>query len=359
MSAAPGTGASGPAPIAVGERLLGTGNPCFVIAEAGSNHNGSLEQALRLVDVAARAGADAVKFQVFRADRLYPRDAGQTEYLKLDTPIHEVIAAMEMPYAWLETLAARCTELGIEFMASAFDAESVDWIDPFVRLHKVASYELAHHPLIRHVAAKGKPLLLSTGTSDLDEVAESLDVWRAAGGAGVALLQCTAAYPAPLAALNVAAVTGLRERFGTPTGLSDHSRDPVVGPVAAVALGACVVEKHFTLSNDLPGPDHAFALEPRELALMVRRIRETEEALGSADKAIHPVEHELRAFARPSLFTARAIPAGAAFANDDVVVLRKGAHADGLHPRELARVLAARAARDLPTGTPLAEGDLA
>jgi len=344
--------------ISIGSRRIGHGHPCFVIAEAGSNHDGQLGQALRLIDVAAQAGADAVKFQVFRACKLYPKTAGQTDYLKLDKPIHDVIAEMEMPYEWLDRLAERCRELDLVFMASAFDEESIDRLDPYVTVHKIASYELAHHPLIRHVAATGKPLILSTGTSALDEVAEAVEVFKSAGGTALVLLQCTAAYPAPLESLNVAAVTGLEDRFAVPTGLSDHSRDPVVAPVLAVGVGASVLEKHFTLSNTLPGPDHAFALEPDELATMVKHVRAAEQALGSPDKAIHPVELELREFARPSLFTSQAIAVGEAFTRGNVIVLRKGRHGAGLHPRELRRVLAARSTCDLPRESPITEDAL-
>jgi N-acetylneuraminate synthase len=348
-----------PEPIAIGPRLVGDGSPCFVIAEAGSNHDGDLQQALALIDAAARAGADAVKFQVFRASKLYPRTAGQTDYLGLDRPIRDVIADMEMPYEWLDELAERARTHGLVFMASAFDVESVERLDPYVEAHKIASYELAHHPLVAHVAGLGKPLILSTGTSGLGEIAEAVEVFRRAGGTQLALLQCTAAYPAPLESLNVAAIDGLHRHFGVPTGLSDHSRDPVIAPVLAVGVGASILEKHFTLSNALPGPDHAFALEPDELALMVERVRAAEQALGSPDKAVHPVELELRAFARPSLFTSRAVAAGQPFTTDDVIVLRKGRHADGLHPRELARVLAARSARNLPVESPITEDALA
>lgn len=348
-----------PEPLSIGPRTVGPGSPCFVIAEAGSNHNGSLQQAFELIEVAARAGADAVKFQVFRASKLYPRTAGQTDYLKLDKPIHDVIAEMEMPYEWLERLAERSRQRGLVFMASAFDAESVERLDPYVEAHKIASYELAHHPLIRCVASTGKPMILSTGTSSVDEVAESVEVFRRAGGTQLALLQCTAAYPAPLDSLNVAAVAGLRERFRVPTGLSDHSRDPVIAPVLAVGVGAALIEKHFTLSNTLPGPDHAFAVEPDELATMVETVRAAEQALGSSNKTIHPVELELRDFARPSLFTSRDVRIGQPFTKENVVVLRKGRHAGGLHPRELGRILGARCARDLPSESPITEDAIA
>lgn len=346
-------------PIRCGRRRIGAGEPCFVIAEAGSNHNGSLEQALRLIDVAARAGADAVKFQVFRAARLYPKTAGLTDYLKLDKPIYDIIAEMEMPYEWLPVLAERTREQGLAFMASAFDEESVDRLDPFVEIHKIASYEMTHHPLIEHVAMTGKPLILSTGTADLAEVAEAVAVYRAAGGEQLVLLQCTAAYPAPLDSLNIRALTSLSEEFGVPAGLSDHSRDPLIGPVAAVAAGGVVVEKHFTLGNDLPGPDHAFAVEPQELARMVAAIRATEQALGSAEKTMAPVEAELHDFARRFIFAVAPIAPGEELTARNAAVLRKGKNTRGLEAKHWNAVLGRRATRALSAGEPIAAADLA
>jgi sialic acid synthase SpsE len=221
--------------VAIGARRIGPGEPCYVIAEAGSNHNGSLDQALRLIDVAADAGADAVKFQVFRASRMYPRTAGVSAYLKSATPIYDVIAAMEMPYEWLPTLAERCRARELEFLVSVFDEEGADRVDPYVNAFKIASYEMTHLPLVRHVAAKGKPVIVSTGAADSDEVAATVAAVHERGPGGLVLMQCTAAYPAALDALNIRAVVALRERFNLPVGLSDHSRDPLVVPVVAVA----------------------------------------------------------------------------------------------------------------------------
>ncbi len=268
---------------------------CFVIAEAGSNHNGSLDNARRLIEVAADAGADAVKFQVFRARRMYPRTAGVSDYLGLPIPIYGVIEELEMPYDWLPLLADECRAAGILFMATPFDEESADRIDPFVGAHKIASHELTHTPLLEHVARKGRPVILSTGAADLMEVGEAVAALGAAGDPPLTLMQCTAAYPAPFAALQLRAIVTMREAFGLPVGLSDHSRDPFVAPVAAIALGAAAIEKHFTLSNDLPGPDHRFALEPPELDLMVEAIRHAELALGDGRKVIEPAERELHA----------------------------------------------------------------
>jgi len=342
--------------IRIGERGIGAGHPCFVIAEAGSNHNGNFEQALKLIGVAARAGADAVKFQVFRASRLYPKSAGTSDYLKVEKSIYDVIHEMETPYEWLPELRAACDEQGILFLASAFDEESVDRLDPFVSLHKVASYEMTHAPLLAHVAATGKPVILSTGTATLEEVAHAVELFP---GDDLILLQCTGAYPAPLESLDVRALVTLRERFGVPTGLSDHSRDPVVGPVAAVALGASVVEKHFTLSNELPGPDHKFAVEPDELALLVSQVRAAELALGTGAKTVQPAEEELRWFARRSIFAVRPIAAGEPFTRENIAVLRNGKVAPGLEPERLDDVLGARAARALQPEQPVLADDVA
>jgi sialic acid synthase SpsE len=330
---------------------------CYVIAEAGSNHDGELEQALRLIDVAAQAGADAVKFQVFRARRLYPRGAGASDYLGDARSIDDIIAELEMPPDWLPGLARHAGERGIDFLASAFDEESVDLVDPWVTAHKCASYELTHHPLLAHMAGKGKPVILSTGAARLDEVAEAIEVVRARGAALV-LLQCTASYPAPVADLHLRAMRAMGEEFRVPFGLSDHSRHPTIGPAAAVALGACVVEKHYTLSNDLPGPDHRFALEPLELAAMVAAIRSTEAALGESRKAPAAVEDELRRFARRSIFTIRPIRRGEALSTDNIAVLRCGKLGAGLPPAAFPALLGRTAARDLAAEHPIVDEDL-
>ena len=341
----------------LGGRRVGDGHPCFVIAEAGSNHNGRLEQALRLIDVAADCGADAVKFQVFRAERLYPRGAGFSRYLKVSRPIYDIIAELELPLDWLPTLAGRCRERGIEFLASAFDEASVDALDPFVTGYKIASYEMTHEPLLRHVAAKRKPMIVSTGTADMTEVTAMVETLRDA--AGLALMQCTAAYPAPLDSLNVRAIPMMKSAFGVPVGLSDHSRDPVIGCLGAVALGANLIEKHFTLDNTLPGPDHRFAVEPGELAQLIQGVRGVEQALGTGEKVVHPVEAELRAFARRSIFTTRAVDAGEAFTSENLAVLRCGELKPGLEPRRYPEILGRRAVRPLGPDQALQADDYA
>ena len=346
-----------PTKIRISEHWVGDGEPCFIIAEAGSNHNGSMEQARRLIDVSVEAGADAVKFQLFRASKLYPKAAGKSDYLKLDKSIYDVIAEMEMPYEWLPELAAYCQEQGIMFLSSVFDEESVDELDPYVPAYKIASYEMTHLPLVRYIAGKGKPVIISTGTANLEEVDDTVSAFLETGNQDLMLMQCTAAYPAPVEALNLRAIETMRNFFQVPVGLSDHSRDPLTGPMAAVALGANLVEKHFTLSNRLPGPDHSFAVEPAELRCMVQKIREVELALGSGEKTAQPVEAELHDFARRFIFSSELIRRGEVLTHQNLAVLRKGNLPAGLMPRELDRVIGKRAIHDIEPEKPLSEDD--
>jgi N,N'-diacetyllegionaminate synthase len=340
-------------------RTLGLSGPCFVIGEAGSNHNGSFEQALALIDVAARAGCDAVKFQVFKARRLYPKAAGRSDYLGDERSIFDIIAAMELPEDWLPRLRARADEHNLAFIVSPFHEEAVALLDPYVDAFKIASYELTHAPLLREVAKRGKPVILSTGASNLDEVREAVATLAAAGCERLALMQCTAAYPSPPEAVNVRALVTLREAFGIPSGLSDHSEDPIVAPMAAAALGAALLEKHYTLSKLLPGPDHAFAIEPDGLSRLVAGVRAVERVIGTGDKQVHGVEDELRSFARRAIMTTKPVAAGERFSRDNVDVLRRGKLDGGLEPKHLDEVLASVAARDIAAETPLHAGDLA
>jgi len=341
--------------IRVGDRWIGAGEPCYLIAEAGSNHNGSLEQARALIDVASAAGADAVKFQGFRARTLYPKTAGQSEYLKDERPIYDIIEAMEMPVEWLPILASHCRARSVDFLCTPFDEAWVDALDSYVPAFKVASYELSHLPLVRTVLERGKPTFISTGASSLPDVLRVVELARNVGNEKIVFLQCTAAYPTPPSDVNARAMVTLREASGCLVGLSDHSRDPVIAPVVAVALGAVVIEKHFTLSNRLPGPDQKFAVEPDELGRLVRAVREAQAVLGTGAKELLAVERELHGFARRSIFSVREIGAGEVFVEDNIRVLRNGANAPGLAPEEYPRLLGRRAARDIPAGTAISD----
>ena len=344
---------SSPARIKVGSRWVGAGEPCYVIAEAGSNHNGNLGQALAMIDVAREAGADAVKFQGFRARTLYPETAGKSAYLKDERAIYDIIQAMEMPLEWLPVLADHCRARSVDFLCTPFDEAWVDALDPYVPAFKVASYELSHLPLVRRVLERGKPTFVSTGASVLAEVMRVVELAREVGNERIVLLQCTAAYPTPPADVNARAIVTLREATGCHVGLSDHSRDPVIAPVVAVALGAVVIEKHFTLSNRLPGPDQRFAVEPGELQALVRAVREAQAVLGTGAKQVLAIERELHGFARRSVFSVRALGAGEAFSEENVRVLRNGTNPPGLPPEEYPELLGKRAACDIAAGSPI------
>jgi N-acetylneuraminate synthase len=344
--------------VTVDNRKIGPGHPCYVIAEAGSNHDGSLDQAFRLIDVAADAGADAVKFQLFRARTLYSRGAGVSDYLKSSRDIYDIVQQLELPEEWLPRLSEHSGARGLHFLATPFDEESADRLDGYVSAFKIASYEITHLPLIRHVSLKKKPLLLSTGASTIEEIQQAVDEIRRAGNPPLILLQCTAAYPAPLEALNIRVVRTLAETFGVLTGFSDHSADPLVAPLAAVGQGAVVLEKHFTVDKELPGPDHRFALNPDELRRMIRAVRDTETALGSPAKAPEPVEQELRAFARRFVYTTRDISAGEVLSKENIAVLRAGKKKAGLAPADYPSLCGRRAARAIPRESPLEASDV-
>ncbi len=338
---------------------MGEGEPTYIVAEAGSNHNGNLDQALRLIDAAAEAGTDAVKFQHFKAAKLYPRSAGESDYLQLPRPIYEIIQEMEMPDGWLPRLAGHCRASGLAFLSSPFDEGSADLLDPFVPAFKVASYEMTHVPLVRHIARKGKPVIISTGAATLGEVLHAVEVVRKEGNERIILLQCTAKYPTPLEAVNARALVALREATGLPTGLSDHSRDPILAPVVAVALGACLIEKHFTLGNSLPGPDHQFAVEPHELKALVTSVRGAERVLGHGRKETLPEEQELRKFARRSIFAVRDIRPGERLSPDNVTVLRCGKLGFGLPPEALETVIGRTALKPIRAEALISLDDLA
>lgn len=344
--------------IKIDNKSVGKDDPVYIVAEAGSNHNGNLEQALRLIDVATEAGADAVKFQNFKAARMYPKSAGESDYLKVNKSIYSIIEQMEMPDAWLPQLSGYCSEKGIEFISSPFDEESADLLAPYLNVFKIASYEMTHTPLLRHIARLNKPLIVSTGTATLDEVMKAVKVIVEEGNEQIILLQCTASYPTPPEAINARALVALREATGCLVGLSDHSRDPVIAPIVATALGACLIEKHFTLSNRLPGPDHEFALEPDELRRLVVSVRAAERVLGHGRKEVLPEERELHAFARRSIFAKHAIKAGEILGPDNIAVLRCGKLGYGLPPDQYENLIGRAAVRDISAESLIQHSDL-
>ena len=337
---------------------VGPGQPCFVIAEAGSNHDGKFDQALQLIDVAVEAGADAVKFQTFRARTLYPDSRVSTPYLRkigLKKTLYQMIEDMEMPVDWIPKLAAHCRKRNILFLSTPFDEEAVDQLDPYVAAFKLASYELNHVPLLEYTARKGKPVILSTGAATLREIDRAVSDLRKVP---LCLMQCTAKYPAPIDSLNLRSIQTLSARYGVPVGLSDHSMPPVSGPVAALALGAHLIEKHFTLSRKLKGPDHSYAIEPSELKAMVQALREAEKMLGHGRKEPLPVERELRDY-RSGVFSLRTIRKGETLSRDNVAVLRRtGQKESNLHPKQYASILGRPASRSIPARRLLSAADI-
>jgi N-acetylneuraminate synthase len=315
----------------------------FVMAEVGVNHNGNLDLAKQLVEVAKAAGADAVKFQSFRTDRLVRSDAPKADYQKETTGADggqmEMLRGLELSPSSHRFLARTCSDLGIEFVSSPFDEESADLLDSLgVRRFKVASGEITNLILLRHIAKKGKPLIISTGMAVLDEIRAAVDAVRAAGVSDITLLHCVSDYPTRPEDVNLRFMESLRDAFRLPVGLSDHTPGIAVS-IAAVALGACVIEKHITLGHDLGGPDHRASMEPDEFTALVRGIREAESALGSREKQLTPGEQRTRQVARRSLMAAAAMPAGTILESRHLTSKRPGT---GLSPMELDKVLGKR-----------------
>jgi pseudaminic acid synthase len=342
------------AAITIGGRRVGAGYPVYVVAEMSANHGGDYERARRLVEVAKEAGADAVKLQTYTAETLTLDSDAEPFRVSGGTlwdgrTLHDLYREAHMPWEWQPKLKARADELGLDLFSSPFDASAVEFLERMaVPAHKIASFEIVDLDLIRRVAQTGKPVILSTGMASHDEIEEAVRVAREAGTGGVALLKCTSAYPAPPGEMNLRAMAALAEAFDLPVGLSDHTLGTAV-PLAAVALGACIVEKHFTLSRALGGPDGAFSLEPAEFRAMVDSIRTVEQALGSAHHGIGIAEDRSRAFRR-SLFVVRDVRRGEPFTADNVRSIRPSG---GLAPKHREAVLGRRASRDVARGTPL------
>ncbi|HEY9163468.1 MAG TPA: N-acetylneuraminate synthase [Magnetovibrio sp.] len=321
----------------------------FIIAEAGVNHNGSLERALAMVDAAAKAGADAVKFQTFSADRLVTQSAPKAAYQKAsgakDETQHAMLQALELAHADHVALQQRAMDCGIEFLSSPFDEVSADMLAALgVKAIKLGSGEVTNIPLLRHVARLNRAVILSTGMSTLEEVAAAM---KALDGASVTLLHCVTSYPAPVESSNLRAMETLRAAFNVPVGWSDHSTGITI-PTAAVAMGACMIEKHFTLDRTLPGPDHAASLEPDELAQMVKAIREVELALGDGEKKPADCELEIRDVARKSIVSSRAIAAGETLTLDMIDFRRPGT---GMSPALVDSVIGRTATQEIAPST--------
>lgn len=353
-----GQAAKPPAAFEIGGIPVGLGR-CFLIAEAGVNHNGDAGMALDLIDAAVAAGADAVKFQTFQADQVVSAGAPKAPYQRTGSdPLEsqfEMVRALELDAAEFAGLKAHCDARGILFLSTPFDHESVDLLHRLgVPAFKIPSGEITNLPLIRHIGRLGLPVILSTGMADMAEVERAVAALAEVSCRALAILHCVSNYPAAPEDTNLRAMATLRGTFGVPVGLSDHSTGIEI-PLAAAALGAAVIEKHFTLDKSLPGPDHAASLNPKELEAMVAGIRKVEAALGDGVKAPRPAEADTREVARRSLFLKAALPRGRTIAEGDVIALRP---AGGIPPSEVMAVLGRRVARDLEAGTMLRWDDL-
>ena len=342
------------ATITISGRVIGPDHQTYVIAEVSANHNQSYARAEELVRLAADVGADAVKLQTYTPDTM-TLDSDDEVFrvgegtLWAGRTLYDLYEEAYTPWEWFPDLRAVATGVGIELFSSPFDRSAVDFLVKHrTPAFKIASFELVDLALIRYAASKGRPMILSTGMATADEIDGAVSAARSAGAGEIALLRCNSAYPSSPAEMDLRTIVDMRDRWQVPVGLSDHTLGTAAA-VASVALGAVILEKHFTLSRDEPGPDAAFSLEPHEFRAMVDAVREAEQALGSVRYG--PSTHEKASLAfRRSLFVVRDIRTGEPFTTENVRAIRP---ADGLPPRELDDVLGRTARRDIAAGTPL------
>ena len=340
--------------IIINSRQIGKGKPTYIIAEMSANHNQDFNQAVRIIEAAKEAGADAVKLQTYTPDTI-TLDC-DNDYFRIKGTIwegknlYELYREADTPWEWQPKLKKIANNMGIDLFSTPFDHTAVDFLEKMdVPVYKVASFELVDISLLRKIAQTGKPIIMSTGMATLAEIDEAVNSIREAGGTELALLKCTSAYPAQPEEVNLRTITHLSETFSVPVGLSDHTLGIAV-PIASVAMGACIIEKHFTLSRSIHGPDSAFSLEPHEFKMMVEAVRTAEKALGSVRYGASKHEAGSLAFRR-SLFVVRDIKAGEKFSRDNVRSIRPGY---GLHTRNFENILGQYATRDIERGTPLA-----
>jgi pseudaminic acid synthase len=340
--------------VQIGSRLIGPGNPVYIVAELSANHNQDFDRAVRLIEAAKVAGADAIKLQTYRPDTITIdcglecfRIAGGT--LWDGRTLYDLYREASTPWNWHPKLKQAAHDLGMEMFSSPFDSSAVDFLETIhVPAYKVASCELVDLPLIEKIARTAKPIIMATGMATLEEIGEAVAAAQRAGATQIALLKCSSAYPAPPEEMNLRAIPELASRFEVPAGLSDHTQGIAV-PVAAAALGACIIEKHLTLSRSDGGPDAEFSLEPAEFKEMVAAVRTAEKSLGSTHIGPTTSEQSTRCFRR-SLFVVQAMRQGDIFTESNVRSIRP---ANGLHTRHLSEILGKRATRNIERGTPL------
>ncbi len=348
-------------------KQVGENEPVFIIAEAGSNHDGNFEQAKKLIDVAADAGADAVKFQLFRASKIYVPNCGKIPTVQGKLDLYKFLTKVEVPFRWLALLKKYAEKKGLIFIVSPFDEGAVKELEKnSVSVYKIASPELSHIPLLKCVAQKQKPIIISSGLSTLSDIEEAVNTINGEGNQKIILMHCVSSYPAPPEEFNLKVIETMKNAFQIPVGISDHSLNPVLIPKLAIAIGVNIIEKHFTLDKNLSGPDHPFALNPKELGLMVKEIRQTEKwspskknrfldsndyykkILGVGKKVIAPSEKEIYPGDRRSIFSTKDIKAGEKLSKKNTAVLRAERYLKpGIHPRYFDLVLLKKTARPI------------
>ena len=339
-------------------RIIGDGHPAYIIAEMSANHAGSLERALELVHVAKDAGADCVKIQTYTADTM-TIDC-HNEYFQIEKgtwegeKLYGLYQKAYTPWEWQEQLRDEAAKVGIDFLSTPFDPRSVDFLEDLgVHFYKIASFELVDIPLLEYVAAKNKPIIMATGMGTLEEIQEAVDAIYSTGNRQLALMKCSSAYPAKPEEMNLRTMQDLKERFGVPVGLSDHSMG-AFSAATAVAMGANLIEKHFCISRAVKNPDSSFSMEPQEFREMVEQVREVEKAMGSVQYGVSRQEESNACFRR-SLFVVEDIAAGEVLTPEKIRSIRP---AYGLKPKHYQEVLGRTAKRALRRGTPLSFDDI-
>ncbi len=339
--------------ININGRMVGDGHPAYIIAEMSANHAGSMERALELIHVAKESGADCVKIQTYTPDTM-TIDCGN-EYFHIGKGtwegenLYSLYRKAYTPWEWQAQIRDEAARVGIDFLSTAFDRTSVDFLEELgVRFYKIASFELVDIPLLEYIASRNKPVILSTGMGTIEEITEAVNAIYSTGNRQLALMKCSSAYPAKSEEMNLATIRDLRARFDIPVGLSDHSMG-AFSAATAVAMGACIVEKHFCVSRAIENPDSAFSMEPDEFADMVRQVREVEKAMGTVSYGVTAQEESNSCFRR-SLFVVQDIAAGEKLTPDNIRSIRP---AYGLKPKYYRDVLGRTAKCDLRRGTPL------
>ena len=331
----------------------------FIIAEAGSKwkvgtYKEDIKRARKLIKLAANSGADAIKFQTYNPNTVYVPNAGKSKYLRksgIDKNIFEIFKEFSMPHKMLKDLSVICKKEKIFFMSTPFSVDDAIEVNKFVKIHKIAAFEINHVRLLEYLASTKKPIIISTGASNLSDIDYAVKLLKSKGVKKICLLQTTSKYPAPIEALNLKVIKELKKKYNVPVGLSDHSIEPILAPILAIGLGATIIEKHFTLNKKFRGPDHNYALNPKELHQLIKTIRESQKALGDGVKKILKEEQELRKFATRSIQAIKNIEKNEIFVEGkNINILRSGNQKRGEDARFLTKILGKKSNKKIKFG---------